>query len=101
METSRCEELIEKDEYLSSIYFPQWRLESLKRFLVEKQRSSGLNVTYQYQLDSDPLKIDVINKTQNTNVSLLTKTSFNFQWNQDFLKSFKSWSSSQIRKYND
>ena len=98
LESSTCEELLEKDEYLSSIYFPQWRLESLKTFLLEKQKAVGPEVTYQYELDSDPLKIEVINKTQNTNVSLLTKTNFEFKWNQDFLKSFITWSSSQKKR---
>ena len=94
MESSTCEELTRKDRYLSSIYFPQWRLDSLKRFL---ESSGENNVTYQYQLDSGSINVEMKDKTENKTVSLLTNKNSKLEWNQQFLENFTRWSESQER----
>ena len=96
MGSSTCEELTRKDRYLSSIYFPQWRLESLRRFLVSQQESSGDdNVTYQYQLDSGSINVDRQNKSESKTISLLTNKNSKLEWNQQFFEDFTRWSESQ------
>ena len=95
MESSTCEELTRKDRYLSSIYFPQWRLDSLKRFL---ESSGENNVTYQYQLDSGSINVEMKDKTENKTVSLLTNKNSKLEWNQQFLENFTRWSESQERR---
>ena len=92
MESSTCEELTRKDRYLSSIYFPQWRLDSLKRFL---ESSGENNVTYQYQLDSGSINVEMKDKTENKTMSLLTNKNSKLEWNQQFLENFTRWSESQ------
>ena len=94
MESSTCEELTRKDRYLSSIYFPQWRLDSLKRFL---ESSGENNVTYQYQLDSGSINVEMKDKTENKTVSLLTNKNSKMEWNQQFFENFTKWSESQER----
>ena len=94
MESSTCEELTRKDRYLSSIYFPQWRLDSLKRFL---ESSGENNVTYQYQLDSGSINVEMKDKTENKTMSLLTNKNLKLEWNQQFFENFTRWSESQER----
>ena len=94
MESSTCEELTRKDRYLSSIYFPQWRLDSLKRFL---ESSGENNVTYQYQLDSGSINVEMKDKTENKTMSLLTNKNSKLEWNQQFFENFTRWSESQER----
>ena len=94
MESSTCEELTRKDRYLSSIYFPQWRLDSLKRFL---ESSGENNVTYQYQLDSGSINVEMKDKTENKTVSLLTNKNSKMEWNQQFFENFTRWLESQER----
>ena len=94
MESSTCEELTRKDRYLSSIYFPQWRLDSLKRFL---ESSGENNVTYQYQLDSGSINVEMKDKTENKTISLLTNKNSKMEWNQQFFENFTKWSESQER----
>ena len=96
MGSSNCRELVEKDDYLSSIYFPQWRLDGLNSFL-EDQQSSDLNVTYQYELNSGSLRIDRIDNSKNKNVSILKNENYRFEWNKEFLKNFMDWSSSRLK----
>ena len=94
MESSTCEELTRKDRYLSSIYFPQWRLDSLKRFL---ESSGENNVTYQYQLDSGSINVEMKDKTENKTMSLLTNKNSKLEWNQQFFENFTRWLESQER----
>ena len=94
MESSTCEELTRKDRYLSSIYFPQWRLDSLKRFLESRSEN---NVTYQYQLDSGSINVEMKDKTENKTMSLLTNKNSKLEWNQQFFENFTKWSESQER----
>ena len=94
MESSTCEELTRKDRYLSSIYFPQWRLDSLKRFL---ESSGENNVTYQYQLDSGSINVEMKDKKENKTVSLLTNKNSKMEWNQQFFENFTRWLESQER----
>ena len=96
--SSTCEELTAKERYLSSIYFPQWRLDSLERFLVAQQDSSGGdNVTYQYQLESGTINVDkqIKTETENKTISLLTNKNSKLEWNQQFFEDFTKWSESQ------
>ena len=94
MESSSCEELTRKDRYLSSIYFPQWRLDSLKRFL---ESSGESDVTYQYQLDSGSINVEMEDKTENKTISLLTNKNLKLEWNPQFFENFTRWSESQER----
>ena len=96
MGSSTCEELTRKDRYLSSIYFPQWRLDSLRRFLVSQQESSGDNsVTYQYQLDSGSINVERENKSESKTISLLSNKNSKLEWNKQFFEDFTRWSESQ------
>ena len=92
MESSTCEELTRKDRYLSSIYFPQWRLDSLKRFL---ESSGENNVTYQYQLDSGSINVERENKSESKTISLLSNKNSKLEWNKEFFEDFTKWSESQ------
>ena len=95
VESSTCEELTRKDRYLSSIYFPEWRLDSLVRFL---ESSSGENnVTYQYQLVNGSINVDLEDKTENKKISLVTNKNSKLEWNQQFFENFTRWSESQER----
>ena len=94
--SSTCEELTRKDSYLSSIYLPQWRRESLRRFLVSQQESSSDdNVTYQYHLQSASINVERQNKTESKTISLLTNKNSKMEWNQQFLEDFTRWSESE------
>ena len=96
MGSSTCEELTRKDRYLSSIYFPQWRLDSLRRFLVSQQESSGdNNVNYQYQLDSGSINVERENKSESKTISLLSNKHSKLEWNKQFFEDFTKWSESQ------
>ena len=92
--SSSCGELTGRDGYLSEIYFPPWRLDRLRSFLAAQQKSSDKNITYQYKLDSDNIKVTVINKSENTNISLVTNEHFKIEWNKEFLKNFTVWTES-------
>ena len=98
MESSSCEELTRKDRYLSSTYLPQWRVDRLKSFLEFQQETSrDNNVTYQYQLHTDIINVDMLDKTESKTISLLTSKNSKLEWNQQFLENFTRWSESQDR----